>query len=146
MHENSIHLDYFQVQSLIDTTSAVQYGTRRSSCPTLLILHDQSTKLSSPCFSETHDKVCVSTASKTNSILLTDHRFCCLRCTECATRRVKCSRNVPCDPCIKRGREAFCERECVSLSFRDACFQPKLVRSAEQRRTEYHIVTADQLL
>ncbi|KAK0531623.1 hypothetical protein OC834_002889 [Tilletia horrida] len=31
-----------------------------------------------------------------------------LSCTSCRERKIKCSRQVPCDQCIKRGDEAYC--------------------------------------
>lgn len=36
-----------------------------------------------------------------------------LSCTSCASRKVKCSRNIPCQACISRGTAADCKREVV---------------------------------
>jgi len=36
-------------------------------------------------------------------------------CTECTRRRIKCTKDVPCRPCIARGQRAECRREVVLL-------------------------------
>lgn len=36
-----------------------------------------------------------------------------LSCTSCASRKVKCSRSIPCQACLNRGTAADCRRETV---------------------------------
>jgi hypothetical protein len=36
-----------------------------------------------------------------------------LSCTACASRKVKCNRTIPCQPCVRRGVAADCKREVV---------------------------------
>lgn len=34
-----------------------------------------------------------------------------LSCTECARRKIKCDKTIPCTPCSKRGRQSICRQE-----------------------------------
>lgn len=36
-----------------------------------------------------------------------------LSCTSCASKKIKCSRTIPCEACIRRGAAADCKREVV---------------------------------
>lgn len=36
-------------------------------------------------------------------------------CIQCARRKVKCSKKIPCDACIRRGESAACAREVVKV-------------------------------
>jgi len=36
-------------------------------------------------------------------------------CTECTRRRIRCTKEIPCRPCIARGQRADCRREVVLL-------------------------------
>lgn len=41
-----------------------------------------------------------------------------LSCTECARRKLRCSKSIPCSCCIDRGRADSCRREVVQVSSR----------------------------
>lgn len=38
-----------------------------------------------------------------------------LSCTECARRKLRCSKTIPCSSCIDRGKAATCQRETVQV-------------------------------
>ncbi|EEY18494.1 predicted protein, partial [Verticillium alfalfae VaMs.102] len=41
-----------------------------------------------------------------------------LACTECVRRKIRCSKSIPCDGCVRQNKASLCRREPVALTAR----------------------------